>query len=60
MFNAFASNHHAPSVSSVEDVPSQVNHEALQKLAVFFQNTKDDLNTVTELTDPISTKYSIL
>ncbi|MCI4377031.1 hypothetical protein PGIGA_G00198870 [Pangasianodon gigas] len=60
MFNAFASNHHAPSVSSVEDVPSQVNHEALQKLAVFFQNTKDDLNAVTEITDPISTKYSIL
>ncbi|XP_046707911.1 FYN-binding protein 2 [Silurus meridionalis] len=43
MFNAIASNHHAPSAGSVEDVSSHVNHEALQKLAVFFQSTRNDL-----------------
>ncbi|XP_017328524.1 uncharacterized protein si:ch211-188c16.1 isoform X2 [Ictalurus punctatus] len=58
MFNAFPTNHHAQSADCVEDVPSQVNHEALQKLAVFFQNTKDDLNTGAEITDAISTNIN--
>ncbi|GAA6072984.1 uncharacterized protein si:ch211-188c16.1 [Tachysurus ichikawai] len=58
MFNAFGSDQHAPNAGSVEDIPSQVNHEALQKLAVFFQNTRDDLNTVAEIPDPISTSIN--
>lgn len=39
---------------------SRVNHEALQKLAVFFQNNKDDLSATAEIPDPISTRYTIL
>ncbi|XP_027011487.2 uncharacterized protein si:ch211-188c16.1 [Tachysurus fulvidraco] len=58
MFNALGSDQHAPNADSVEDIPSQVNHEALQKLAVFFQNTRDDLNTVAEIPDPLSTSIN--
>ncbi|XP_058251855.1 uncharacterized protein si:ch211-188c16.1 [Hemibagrus wyckioides] len=55
MFNAMGSDHHTPSAGSVEDIPSQVNHEALKKLAVFFQNTRDDLNPAPEIPEPIPT-----
>ncbi|KAK3567609.1 hypothetical protein QTP86_020285 [Hemibagrus guttatus] len=58
VFNDVGSDHHPPSAGSVEDIPSQVNHEALQKLAVFFQNARDDLNTATEIPEPISTSIN--
>ncbi|KAI4898964.1 hypothetical protein NFI96_016194, partial [Prochilodus magdalenae] len=35
-------------------------HEALQKLAVFFQNSREDLSAVTEPSHPNTAKYSIL
>ncbi|KAM9500611.1 uncharacterized protein Hap1MRO34_004446 [Clarias gariepinus] len=58
LVKAIACNRQARSDGSVEDVPSHVNHEALHKLAVFFQNNKDELNTVTETTDLNSTNIN--
>ncbi|XP_062849713.1 uncharacterized protein si:ch211-188c16.1 [Trichomycterus rosablanca] len=44
LFGGDGSSHHVPSGGSLEDVPSRVKDEALQKLAIFLQNTKKDLS----------------
>ncbi|XP_036452862.1 uncharacterized protein si:ch211-188c16.1 [Colossoma macropomum] len=56
MFGGNVSAHHALSAGSMEDIPSQ--HEALQKLAVFFQNSREELNTVTDHTNSIPANFS--
>ncbi|XP_017577243.1 uncharacterized protein si:ch211-188c16.1 [Pygocentrus nattereri] len=48
--------HRALSADSMEDIPSQ--HEALQKLAVFFQNSREELNTVTDHTSSIPANFN--
>ncbi|XP_049338686.1 uncharacterized protein si:ch211-188c16.1 isoform X1 [Astyanax mexicanus] len=51
VFGGNGSAEHVLSAGSMEDIPSQVTHVALQKLAVFFQNSREDLRTVTQCTD---------
>ncbi|XP_066537051.1 FYN-binding protein 2 isoform X2 [Hoplias malabaricus] len=57
MFGGNVSTHNALSAGSMEDLPSQLNHEALQKLAVFFQNSREDLQTASERTNSVPTNF---
>ncbi|XP_058503452.1 uncharacterized protein si:ch211-188c16.1 isoform X1 [Solea solea] len=49
---------HTLNDANLEDLHTQTRHEALQKLAVFFQHTKDDFVEVAEGTTPTNAEPS--
>ncbi|CAB1326454.1 unnamed protein product, partial [Coregonus sp. 'balchen'] len=58
MLCSHASAHHTLSDGSTEDPHTQTRHEALQKLAIFFQNKKAGISDTTEDRVATPTKYS--
>ncbi|XP_062260323.1 uncharacterized protein si:ch211-188c16.1 isoform X3 [Platichthys flesus] len=50
---------HTLSDANLEDLHTQTRHEALQKLAIFFQHTKDELVEADEVEGKTPTKYSL-
>ncbi|XP_062284598.1 uncharacterized protein si:ch211-188c16.1 isoform X2 [Scomber scombrus] len=54
-----ASAQHTLSDANLEDLHTQTRHEALQKLAIFFQQSKDEFDDVPDSGGATPTKYSI-